>query len=519
MTTNRKILPVRRLFLGAIPFVACVSPAASPDSPAAFVPVPVGFVHEWDKATHPFTGAAVIDVDGDRAFEIFVGGGEGQDDVLLSYRNGRLMNIENGTGLSSQTATYGMTAIDMDADGDTDLIVARNDGVYLYLNDGGRFIEKRIAVDLPENSVPFSVAVSDIDHDGDGDLYVSVFVDFPSFHSATFNDPVHAKTNRLLLNNGDLTFTDITNPTGTAGKQNTFFSVFVDLDADGWQDLVVAQNTGEVEIFRNRKDRIFQSVATRSGYGFWMGLAVGDIDNDGDQDLFFTNVGKSIPAFLTMGDIRDDQRHTHEWLLLRNDGDFRFTDVTEAYRLTGEGFAWGAVFEDLDMDGQLDLFVAQNYIKWPIHKIFKLSGRTYLQHTGNGSSTFQHAASLGIENEYFGQSPLIADIDNDGRQDLVWINMDGPPRAFLNTSTNNYVTIVIPDSVATLGTRVSIETDKGNSYTREVIAGAGMLTDQTPELSFGLGDLEQVLRVVIVRPNGQTEVINAPSINNKTVIE
>jgi hypothetical protein len=124
-----------------------------------------------------------------------------------------------------------------------------------------------------------------------------------------------------------------------------------------------------------------------------------------------------------------------------------------------------------------------------------------------------------MENEYFGQSPLIADIDNDGRQDLVWINMDGPARAFLNNSTNNYVTIVVPDSVAALGTRVSIETDKGNSYTREVIAGAGMLTDQTPELSFGLGDLEQVLRVVIVRPNGQTEVINAPSINNKTVIE
>ena len=158
------------------------------------------------------------------------------------------------------------------------------------------------------NSVPLSVAVSDIDHDGDGDLYISVFVDFPSFRSATYNDPTHAKENRMLLNNGDFTFTDITASSGAAGKQNTFLSVFADLDADGWQDLVVAQNTGEVEIFRNMKDRTFQSIATKSGYGFWMGVAVGDIDNDGDQDLFFSNVGQSIPTFLTAGDIRDDQQ-------------------------------------------------------------------------------------------------------------------------------------------------------------------------------------------------------------------
>ncbi len=87
------------------------------------------------------------------------------------------------------------------------------------------------------------------------DWYISVFVDFPSFRSATYNDPTHAKENRMLLNNGDLTFTDITESSGAASKQNTFLSVFADLDADGWQDLVVAQNTGEVEIFRKKSVR------------------------------------------------------------------------------------------------------------------------------------------------------------------------------------------------------------------------------------------------------------------------
>jgi hypothetical protein len=125
--------------------------------------------------------------------------------------------------------------------------------------------------------------------------------------------------------------------------------------------LVVSQNTGSVQIFRNMTDRTFQPVPTKSAFGFWMGLAISDIDNDGDH-LFFTNVGQSIPLFLTSGHLRDDQRHTHEWMLWRNDGNFRSTDVTDAYRLTDEGFAWGAVFVDLNLDGQLDLFVAQNYI-------------------------------------------------------------------------------------------------------------------------------------------------------------
>ena len=287
-----------------------------------YIEIPISFEHQWDSVTHPFTGAAVIDVDGDKKMEIFIGGGEGQEDGLFSYQRGSFTNIIKGKGLSSLSATHGATSLDMDNDGDVDLIIARDDGVYLYLNKAGIFEGEKIPVSLPTNSVAFDVAVSDIDHDGDGDLYISAFVDFPSFKSATYNDPDHAKTNILLLNNGDLSFTDITNSSGTASRQNTFLSVFVDLDNDGWEDLVVAQNTGEVEIFQNLKNRSFKYHRVDQGYGFWMGLAIGDIDKDGDQDLFFTNVGSSIPAFLIRGDLRDEQRDTLEWMLLKNEGDF-----------------------------------------------------------------------------------------------------------------------------------------------------------------------------------------------------
>lgn len=487
---------------------ACATDSQGFDAETPFEEIPVSFSHNWDETTHPFSGAAVIDVNGDGRMEVFVGGGNKQADSLLSYRNGQLQDIINDTGLSSMSATYGSVSIDIDNDSDVDLIVARENGLYLYINDKGTFSQKQIPVNLPKDSVILSVALADIDHDKDADLYLSVFASFASFRSGVFNDPEHAKPNILLLNNGDLTFTDITNSSNVAGKQNTFLSVFTDLDNDGWQDLVVSQNTGEVEIFRNNRDRTFTAIPTDSGFGFWMGLAVGDIDRDGDQDLFFSNAGNSIPDFLTRGDIREDQRHNHEWLLLRNEGDFKFTDITADYGITGEGFAWGAIFEDLNLDGRLDLLVAQNYIKWPIHKLFKLPARTYLQ-TDSGED-FQHVKELGLENPYYGQTPLSVDLDNDGKPDLIWINMNGPVRAFLNHSTHGFFKVSVPEQAKLLGTRIQIVTKSGESYTKEVLTSTGMLSDQTSDLVYGLGDSKEVEKVVIMRPDGTSQTTQSP---------
>ena len=115
----------------------------------AFEEIPTAFDHRWtNEQTFPFLGAAVIDTDGDGAMEVFVGGAQGQADALLRYQNGILMDRIDGTGLSDTTATYGATSIDIDSDNDTDLIVARHEGVYLYRNQGGVFTRERIPVPL-----------------------------------------------------------------------------------------------------------------------------------------------------------------------------------------------------------------------------------------------------------------------------------------------------------------------------------------------------------------------------------
>ncbi len=473
------------------------------------------FEHSWDEAVHPFLGAAVIDIDADGRFEIFVGGGKGAPDALLRWQNGAFKNVISETGLSSMTATHSAVAIDMDNDRDTDLLISRDDGVYLYTNTDGKgsFSKTFIEINSPAESAPFNVSVADIDNDGDGDLYISYFVAFPSFQSATFNDLEHAKLNRMLLNRGDNTFIDITEKSGTAGKANTFCAVFVDLDMDGLQDLVVGQNTWEVEIFHNNGDLTFSPIHTDSGYGFWMGVGVGDIDADGDQDLFFPNVGTSIPTLLTMGDIEDRQRHTHDWLLLRNDSGQGFTNVTAQSGLLDDGFAWGGVFEDVNLDGKLDLFVAQNYIKWPFHNLWKLNNRAYLSTGDHANPYFEDAPALGLENAHFGQSSLIVDFNGDGYQDFLWVNMDGPLRAFTRKPVGDYITVALADNVANLGARVRV-LDKNNvpSHTREVIVGQGFLTDQSPELTFAIPE-SGVKAVEVTWLDGHTKTIKSPTIN------
>jgi len=96
---------------------------------------------------------------------------------------------------------------------------------------------------------------------------------------------------------------------------------------------------------------------------------VGDYDNDGRVDFFFSNVGSTPPTFLVKGDLRDDQDFNPRWILFRNRGDFGFEDTADATALADFEFSWGAVFEDFNLDGRPDLVVSENFVDFPPHKI------------------------------------------------------------------------------------------------------------------------------------------------------
>jgi len=495
----------------SIIFIGCTSNKSN----NTFTKLPDIYKHQWSDTAFPFTGACVVDIDNDDLKEIFVGGGQGQEDALLSFKSNQLINKISNSGLSSKQATYGCLAIDFDNDKDTDLIINRNDGVFVYFNNNSHFTPKKLPIDMPKNSVSLSTSASDIDLDGDFDLYINMFVDFANFRSGVFNDPSHARKNILLRNDGNFKFTDITSKSNTAGKQNTFLSVFTDLNNDGRQDLVVAQNTGQVEIFKNNHDNTFSSINIDSGYGFWMGIGLGDIDKDGDQDIFLSNAGSSIPAFLTKGDIKDNQRQNVDWLLLKNNGNFNFTDNTKSLGITDQGFAWGAVFEDLDINTNLDLLVAENYIKWPIHKLFKLSGKVY---SISDSGNFSLNKDWGISNKYFGQSPLIVDINNDFIPDIAWLNIDGPFRVFINKHKGDFLSISLPSNALSAGAKVIIELTNGKKYTKEWLIGTGMLTQQDTDLFFGLAPSSKVKNLKVKWANNQETIIPSPTINKRYLI-
>ncbi len=474
--------------------------------------VPTDFSHIWnDDQSYHLVGGAAIDTDRDGQFEIFVGGGLGQEDGLLAFENGKLVNKIAGTGLSSTDATYGALAIDIDNDQDVDLIVARKDGITIYLaQESKKFKPYPLPIKLPKNSVPLSITPIDIERDGDIDLYISVFIDSDKFRSVTYNDPGHVRYNILLRNDGSLRFKDITNKS-TRGKQNTFTAASADLNRDGYQDLILAHNTAQVEILKNKGQQKFERMDLKTGYGFWMGIGLGDVDLDGDVDLLFSNSGSSIPAWILQGDLKDSQRFNPRWALMRNDGDFNFTDITAQAGLAELGFGWGVVFEDLNYDGALDMLGAQNYVNWPVHWLFKLPGKIMLNNP-QAPPAFYQADGVAGKNSYYGHSPVLTDINKDGRMDLIWLNSNGPVRAFLNLTQGNYIAIRVPDGVLSLGAVITVKAG-GRSYTRQITSAQGLTVDQPPVISFGLGDARSVEQVKIRWSNGRTTQKNNPTIN------
>ena len=127
------------------------------------------------------------------------------------------------------------------------------------------------------------------------------------------------------------------------------------------------------------------------------------------------------------------------------------------------------------------------------------------------------APAWGLTNRHFGQSSLIVDFDGDGYQDFLWINIDGPVRAFRRTPGGDYLTVVLSDDAANLGARIRLITDQGDGPVREIVQGEGYMTDQSPERTFGIGG-RTVEAVVVTWPDGHVERVTAPARNGKVTL-
>lgn len=475
------------------------------------------FSHKSGENSWPFVASSPLKINNE--IHIFVGGGNNQKDALLKFntKDNKFENIINKTNLSSNSNSYSSVSIDMDKDGKDDLIVGRKDGVYFYKNMGNyRFKEHKILNKL--DKVPLAIAVSDYNKDGNPDIYLSYFTQMNKYKGTVFNDPKHGRKNILLKTdtdkNNNIKFTDVSEETHSEGlPYNTFTSAFVDLNNDGWPDIVLSHDSGEIEILENEQGKSFKSHIPFNEKGNFMGLAVGDIDGDGDEDLFFTNLGEDAPKNkLSIGDIKKDQTQVFKHILLRNDGDFKFVESNKGPK---DGFGWGAIMTDPDLDGDLDLFFAENTLLFPKHYVAPSPGSFYENKTNN-ENEIEFSRKFKYRNHRFGQTPMSIDVNDDNIKDIIWINMEGPVSLYISDKiNNNYIVIELPKTIEFVNAKVIVDTGSKKIYRENIIGGTGLGGDTNDgRMIVGLGKIDKIDDISIHLLNGKKIKIKNPKINS-----
>ena len=397
-------------------------------------------------------------------------------------------------GMAGAGAVFG----DYDNDGDEDLFLPVWPHDVLLRNDRGAFVP--VALDTDTLGTDAAIWL-DYDQDGYIDLYAANWFIVSNTSFAGLVEGKGNYPNRLLRNNGDGTFSGQTgagidiqfdarlDPTGPVGG-STGGPVSADFNGDGWPDLYLGIDSQPNRLFLNDGQGRFVDATTGEidDEGAAFNVSVGDIDNDGDLDLFQPGGSSPVEGFRS--------------LMLLNLGDAQFLDVTEgvglSLQLLGTN-AGGTAFVDIDNDGDLDLIIAV------------ASGRNFL-FLNDGSGIFTEATtSSGIED--VGPYVALGDYDEDGFIDLSVGSLTGLSRGrtalYRNNGNDNHwlrVELVGTESNrSAIGARL-FATSGDLEQMREIIGGLGRSQDEKVA-HFGLGERTQVDRLEIRWPSGQVDVL------------
>ena len=486
--------PFRVALLTAMTVAAYAQVAMAQDPPVRFEDVSgrLNFVHRSGEfGGDGLGGAAWFDFDNDGLLDLFLTNGKTQPNALFkNMGNGAFVDVAAAARVANGLGNSGVIAADIDNDGFKDLFLTGDGGVMgtgespmkLYHNLGnGTFADITLASGITLPLTNLSAAFGDIDNDGFLDLFIGAV-------GSLATGSQHR--NALYHNNGDLTFTEIAAAAGVNSRQGACASFFSDCDNDGLIDLFVA-NCNEVnfrptpiELFRNNGDLTFADQTQPSGLwrgGFWMGVGPADFDNDGDIDIFATNLG--APA---------NRRHA----LYRNNGDGTYTNVASAAGAANFEFGWGCVMTDFDNDGFADIFMAGSLPAGGFGIIGPGLGNpgTLLFNDRNGAFD-NHTASMPVNlASRFTSGVAHGDFDNDGFVDIVvvvetWAGDPGTPVLLRNLGNkNNHVTVRLQGTVSNrdaVGARVTVAAGQLRQI-KEIYAGSSLASQDSQWLIFGI---------------------------------
>jgi hypothetical protein len=544
-----------RAALAAAAACLCLAAPARAESPIQLRDVTrqtgIAFVHTDGSSGRRYivetvcAGVALFDYDGDGDADVyFLNGGRLKGSKAAAaprnalYRNdGKLKftDVTKRAGVGDTGHGLGVAVGDYDNDGDLDLYVNNFGPNVLYRNNGdGTFtdVTKKAGV-ANGHRVGAGASFLDMDGDGDLDLYVANYVNFTYANHQTcrFNGfpayvgPMNYRPtpDTLYRNNGDGTFTDVSAASGVAAHKGTGMGmVCADYDDDGDTDVFVGNDVAGNSVFQNDGAGKFEEVGLDSGLAYdlgglaqgTMGVACGDLDNDGKLDFYVTSY--------------QHQLATH----YRNLGDGVFADVT---RTTGAGagtfhhVTWGAALVDFDNDGDRDIFVACGHLHDNVRQFDDsttyLARNVLLMNTGKG--TFVNVSGKcgdGLAVKLSSRGAAFDDLDNDGDIDGVVLNSRREPTILRNDSPggNHWIRIRLKGTKTNrdgVGARVKVVAGD-LAQVDEVHSGRGYQSHYGMRLHFGLGKRTRVDRVEVRWIGGGTDVVkNVPVDKLLTVTE
>ena len=491
------------------------------------------FIHDHGGSGEKFypetmgSGCALFDYDNDGDLDIyFLQGaplpGWNKDTPLYNklYRNDgdSLIDVTAESGLGDKSYGIGCATADYDNDGDTDLYVTNFGSDILFRNNGdGTFadVTRTARIDNPLWSA--SAAFFDADSDGWLDLYVVNYVEFSLDNNPWCGERVSGKRaycdpdvfegipDLFYHNNGDGTFSDMSNVAGIAAERGKGLGVVpTDYDNDGDMDIYVANDKVMNFMFINDGTGTFTEDALFSGVGFnengqaeaGMGVDWGDYNRDGWLDLFVTNFsGESNTLYM-------------------NEKNGFFTDVTFSAGLGQASLdllGFGTRFVDLDLDGWLDIFVANGHVIDNISDFNR--DYTHAQpkkvFMNDGDGTFNDMTdSLGgdLLVPSVGRGIAFGDIVNDGDPDVIISNNNGAANLLINEGTpkNNWIGLHLEGRTFNrdaIGTRVRVKSASGNQIAT-VNPAASYLASNDKRIIFGLGEDTVVNEITVQWPGG-----------------
>ncbi|MBM3991607.1 MAG: CRTAC1 family protein [Planctomycetes bacterium] len=520
-----------------------------------------GDARRWYIPESNGTGAAWLDYDGDGDLDLFVGNGQHvryldhgarleivRDARSALYRNDgnlRFTDVSAATGCERSDWVQAIATADVDNDGDTDLYLGCIGADVLLRNDGGRFVDATAESGLRNELWAAGAAFADIDNDGWLDLYVANYClfDFANPPNKGVRNVIKGlevawgpeEENKQGFNPGapDVLFKGLgggkfREATAESGlvlprALCSYAAVFSDIDGDLDQDLLVGNDMQPSNLFVNDGRGHFTEEGAARGFALGadgratsaMGLVPEDVDGDGDFDVLRTNF-----------DFEPNSLHV-------NDGTGHFTDRARPLGLAAgsvDKLGWGAGFFDAELDGDLDLLIANGHV-YPQAKEIGMSGwkmetQLYEAVTGSSGAVVWLDATVriggGLEGLHSARGLALGDPDEDGDIDALVTDLDERPRLLENRSARGgrWLAVQLEGSRSNrdgIGAVVAVRSG-GRTWTREARRTSGLYSSHDPRLHFGLGPVARIDSVEVRWPSGARSEVASPSLDSILVV-